>query len=62
VNAEKREGKRGGKPSRPSKFVPGKISHSGYVSDDFGGFSPMWFNEIDPNSRDPKNMAYRAVK
>jgi hypothetical protein len=35
----KREGKKGGKPSKPSKFVPGTIRHSGFVSDDQVRFS-----------------------
>jgi len=62
LNTNKQEGKRSGKSPKPSKFVPGKISHTGYVSDDFGGFSPMWFNELDPNSKDPQYMAYSTVK
>ena len=58
----RREGKRGGKPSKPSKFVPGKIQHSGFVSDDQGRIVPMWFNELDPNARDPNLMTYRPTR
>ena len=60
--AGRREGKKGGKPSKPSKFVPGKIQHSGFVSDDVGRFLPIWFNDRDPNARDPNQMAYSSFR
>lgn len=57
-----RRGKQGGKPSRPSKFVAGKIAHSGYVCDSGGKIPPWWFNQSDPNARDPDAMHYRSVR
>ena len=35
-----RKGQQGGKPTRPSKFVAGQISHTGYVSDAGGRILP----------------------
>ena len=34
---EQRKGKKGGRPSRPSKFVKSAYQHSGYSVDDDGG-------------------------
>ena len=45
-----RKGKQGGKPTRPSKFSPGKITHHGYVSDAGGRILPWWFMDGDPNA------------
>jgi hypothetical protein len=61
-SAGRREGKKGGKPSKPSKFAPGNIKHSGLISDDLGHIPPMWFNEMDPNARDPNTMAYQHLR
>ena len=61
-SAGRREGKKGGKPSKPSKFVPGKINHTGLISDDLGLILPMWFNEMDPNAKDPNMMAYQPLR
>ena len=57
-----RKGNQGGKPSRPSKFTPGKITHLGYVSDHGGRILPWWPNPADHNSPDPNKMEYKQVK
>jgi hypothetical protein len=60
-----RQGRQGGKPSRPSKFVIGTITHSGYMSDEGGRILPWWPNPLDPdfqNSPDPYNMYYKPVR
>ena len=57
-----RKGQKSGKPTRPSKFQPGKISHSGYVCDDANRILPWWYNRADPNCPDPNNMNYQSVR
>ncbi len=57
-----RKGKTGGKPTRPSRFQPGKINHNGYICDDGGRILPWWPNPTDPNARDPNKMNYRSVR
>ena len=57
-----RKGQQGGKPSRPSKFQPGKINHYGYKSDAGGRILPWWPNPSNPNSPDPNQMNYKPVK
>ena len=57
-----RRGKQGGKPSRPSKFMPGSITHHGMVSDTIGKIPPWWYNESDPRAKDPNQMKYGPVR
>lgn len=60
-----RRGKKGGKPTRPSKFQPGKITHTGYVSDAGGRIMPWWAHPSHmghANAKDPNKMSYRSVK
>ena len=58
-----RKGKQGGKPSRPSKFAPGSITHHGMISDDMGRILPWWFCDNFPNANELlNNMNYRLVK
>ena len=45
----KRDGKKGGKPSRPSKFVPEKINHTGFVSDDLVKVKSFYHTEVRNN-------------
>ena len=40
----------------------GKITHTGYVSDDSGRILPWWPNKADPNCPDPYKMAYGSVR
>ena len=54
-------GQKGGKPSRPSKFVAGEMSHTGYNFDDWGGIPPTWANPADPNALDPWSLHDRPV-
>ena len=62
------KGQKSGKPSRPSKFQPGNITHKGYVSDSGNRIMPWWpnsaFNIRFPNcpQADPNNLAYGSVK
>ena len=62
------KGQKSGKPSRPSKFQPGNITHKGYVSDSGNRIMPWWpnsaFNIRFPNcpAADPNNLAYGSVK
>ena len=62
------KGQKSGKPSRPSKFQPGSITHKGYVSDSGNRIMPWWpnsaFNIRFPNcpNSDPNNLAYGSVK
>lgn len=58
---QKRPSGTGGTAPRPSKFVPGDISHRGYRCDDTGRILPMWKNPLDPHGRDPNFMEYRSV-
>ena len=62
------KGQKSGKPSRPSKFQPGNITHNGYVSDSGNRIMPWWpnaaFNIRFPNcpNADPNSLAYGSVK
>ncbi len=58
---DSKQGRKGGKPTRPSKFAAGEVSHTGYVCDDGGRILPWWFNASDPNAKDPHAMNYRPV-
>lgn len=58
----RRDGRKGGKPSRPSKFVAGTMAHSGYKCDTDQCILPWWRNPADRNAPDPNDMHYRSVR